>query len=107
MHPAAVMTELDHMSSSAVAQSSSTPGAPAATGPGQWRSRWWQVSWSTPAALRAVRAAIVIPAMLALTSKVIGDAEMTLFAVFGGFATLVVAQFRGTRRDTAIAHLGL
>jgi len=95
------------MSSSAVAQSSSTPGTPAATGPGQQGSRWWRVSWSTPAALRAIRAAIVIPAMLALTSKVIGDPEMILFAVFGGFATLVVAQFGGTRRDTAIAHLGL
>lgn len=95
------------MSSSAVAQSASASGAAAATGPGQQGSRWWRVSWSKPAALRAVRATIVIPALLALTYKVIGNAEMTLFAVFGGFATLVVAQFGGTRRDKAIAHLGL
>ncbi len=95
------------MSSSAVAQSSGARGDTAASGPGQPGSPWWQVSWSKPAALRALRATIVIPALLALTYKVIGDAQMTLFAVFGGFATLVVAQFGGTRRDKAIAHLGL
>jgi uncharacterized membrane protein YccC len=95
------------MSSSAVAQSSSEPGAAAATGPGQPGSRRWRVSWSAPAALRAVRATIVIPAILAVTYKVIGNAELTLFAVFGAFATLVMAQFGGTRRDKAFAHLGL
>jgi uncharacterized membrane protein YccC len=45
--------------------------------------------------------------MLALTLKVIGDPQMALFAVFGGFATLVLASFGGSRRDKAIAHLGL
>jgi uncharacterized membrane protein YccC len=95
------------MSSSAVAQSSGVRGATAASGPDQQGSPWWQVSWSKPAALRALRATIVIPALFALTYKVIGDAQMTLFAVFGGFATLIVAQFGGTRRDKAIAHLGL
>jgi uncharacterized membrane protein YccC len=95
------------MSSSAVAQPSSAPGATAATGPGRQGSPWWRVSWSRAAALRALRATIVIPVLLALTYKVIGDAQMTLFAVFGSFATLVVAQFGGTRRDKAIAHLGL
>jgi uncharacterized membrane protein YccC len=94
-------------SSSAVVQSSGARGATAATGPGQQGSPWWRVSWSKSAALRALRATIVIPALLALTYKVIGDAQMTLFAVFGGFATLTVAQFGGTRRDKAIAHLGL
>jgi uncharacterized membrane protein YccC len=95
------------MSSSAVAQSSRVRGATAASGPGQEGSPWWRVSWSKPAAFRAVRATIVIPLLLALTYKVIGDAQMTLFAIFGSFATLVVAQFGGTRRDKAIAHLGL
>jgi uncharacterized membrane protein YccC len=95
------------MSSSAVAQSSGERGATAAAGPGQQNSRWWRVSWSKPAALRALRATIVIPALLALTDKVIGDGQMTLFAVFGGFATLIVAQFGGGWRDKAIAHLGL
>jgi uncharacterized membrane protein YccC len=63
--------------------------------------------WSVPAALRALRATIVVPGLFALTFKVIGDAQMALFAVFGGFATLVLASFGGTRRDKAIAHLGL
>ena len=101
------MTKLDHMSSRAVVQSSSVRGATAATGPGHQGTPWWRVSWSKPAALRALRATIVIPAILALTYKVIGDAQMTLFGVFGGFATLTVAQFGGTRRDKAIAHAGL
>jgi uncharacterized membrane protein YccC len=63
--------------------------------------------WSVPAAMRALRATIVIPSLFALTFKVIGDPQMALFAVFGGFATLVLASFGGTRRDKAVAHLGL
>jgi hypothetical protein len=63
--------------------------------------------WSVPAAIRALRATIVIPSLFALTFKVIGDPQMALFATFGGFATLVLAAFGGTRRDKAIAHLGL
>jgi hypothetical protein len=54
-----------------------------------------------------VRATIVIPCLFALTFKVIGDAQMTLFAVFGGFAQLVTVTFDGTRRDKAVAHFGL
>ncbi len=72
---------------------------------GQAASPWWRVSWSQPAALRAVRATIVIPCLFALTFKVIGDAQMTLFAVFGGFAQLVTVTFGGTRRDKAAAHV--
>jgi uncharacterized membrane protein YccC len=57
--------------------------------------------------LRAARATIVIPCLFLLTSKVIADPQMTLFAVFGGFATIVVTTFGGSRRDKAVAHLGL
>ncbi len=57
--------------------------------------------------MRAVRATIVIPCLFLLTYKVIVDAQMTLFAVFGGFATIVVTSFGGSRRDRAVAHLGL
>jgi uncharacterized membrane protein YccC len=67
----------------------------------------WRPVWSVPAAMRAVRATIVVPGLLALTLKVIGDPQMALFATFGGFATLIFAAFGGTRRDKAIAHLGL
>jgi uncharacterized membrane protein YccC len=57
--------------------------------------------------MRALRATIVMPALFALTFKVIGDLQMATFAAFGSFATLVLASFGGTRRDKAIAHLGL
>ncbi len=67
----------------------------------------WRPVWSVPAAMRAVRATIVVPGLFALTFKVIGDPQMALFATFGGFATLIFAAFGGTRRDKAIAHLGL
>jgi uncharacterized membrane protein YccC len=63
--------------------------------------------WSVPAAMRALRATIVMPALFALTFKVIGDLQMATFAAFGSFATLVLASFGGTRRDKAVAHLGL
>jgi uncharacterized membrane protein YccC len=80
--------------------------------PGSWTSgtpgqSLWRVTWSTPAAMRAVRATIVMPSLFALTYKVIGDLQMATFAAFGSFATLVLASFGGTRRDKAIAHLGL
>src|SRR5919108_4635605 len=64
-------------------------------------------TWSVPAAMRAARATIVVPSLFALTFEVIGDLQMALFAVFGAFATLVMASFGGTRRDKLIAHLGL
>jgi uncharacterized membrane protein YccC len=65
------------------------------------------VSWSVPAALRAVRAVLVIPTVFALALKVIRDPQMALLASFGGFGTLVMTAFGGSRRDKAIAHLGL
>jgi uncharacterized membrane protein YccC len=67
----------------------------------------WLPVWSVPAALRALRAVLVIPGLFALTFKVIGNSQMALFATFGGFATLVLASFGGTRRDKAEAHLML
>ncbi|WP_216898907.1 FUSC family protein, partial [Nocardia alni] len=63
--------------------------------------------WSVPAALRAIRAAVVVPGLFALTAKGIGNLEMATFAGFGGFATLVMASFGGTRRDKLVAHIGL
>jgi uncharacterized membrane protein YccC len=64
-------------------------------------------TWSVPAAMRAARATIVVPSLFALTLEVIGDLQMALFAVFGAFATLVLASFGGTRRDKLMAHFGL
>ena len=57
--------------------------------------------------MRAVRAVLVIPSVFALTFVGFGNLQMALFAAFGGFANLVVASFGGSRRDKAIAHLGL
>ena len=37
----------------------------------------------------------------------IGNLQMATFAAFGGFATLVLASFGGTRRDKLLAHLSL
>ncbi len=57
--------------------------------------------------MRAARATIVVPALFALTYKGLGNLQMALFAAFGGFATLVLAGFGGTRKDKLVAHFGL
>jgi len=63
--------------------------------------------WSRPAAIRAVRAAIVVPGVFAFSDQVIGNLQVALFAAFGGFATLVLVSFGGTRREKLTAHLAL
>jgi uncharacterized membrane protein YccC len=68
---------------------------------------WWKPVWSVPAAMRAVRATVVVPSLFAISDKVIGNPQVALFATFGGFAALVIASFNGTRRDKLVAHLGL
>jgi uncharacterized membrane protein YccC len=73
---------------------------------GGTRPAWFPV-WSKAAAMRAVRATVVIPLMFALSYEVIGDLQVATFAAFGSFATLVLAAFGGRRRDKLIAHLGL
>jgi hypothetical protein len=57
--------------------------------------------------LRAVRATLVIPGLFAITDQVLGNVQMATFVAFGGFATLVMTGFGGTRRQKAVAHLGL
>src|SRR5258708_10825393 len=69
--------------------------------------QWWKPVWSGRAAMRAVRATVVVPGLFAVTYKVVGDPQMALFATFGGFATLVIASFSGSWRDKLTAHLGL
>ena len=70
------------------------------------RPAWWP-AWSVPAALRTLRAVLVIPSLFALTYEGFGNLQMALFTAFGGFATLIFAAFGGSRRDKLIAHLGL
>jgi uncharacterized membrane protein YccC len=80
---------------------------PAAAAPGGAGPPAWLPTWSVPAAIRAARATVVVPGLFAVCLEVIGDPQMTLFAVFGGFAALIMAAFGGNRRDKAIAYLGL
>jgi uncharacterized membrane protein YccC len=68
---------------------------------------YWRISWSAQAAVRALRATIVMPGLFALTFVLAGNLQLALFAVFGSFGALVMTSFGGTRRDKAIAHLGL
>ncbi len=96
------------MTQGAVAQSAGAAAASqAGQPPAQPTAPWWRVSWSVPAAMRAVRATIVIPTLFAISFKVIGNEQMTVFATFGSFGALVMSSFGGTRRDKAVAHLGL
>ncbi|HEV3283772.1 MAG TPA: FUSC family protein [Solirubrobacteraceae bacterium] len=67
----------------------------------------WLPVWSPAAALRAVRATIVVAGLFAFTDQVIGNLQMATFAAFGGFATLVLASFNGTRREKLRAHAAL
>jgi uncharacterized membrane protein YccC len=80
-----------------------------ASQPSAWRltARSLVPKWSVPAAMRALRATLVVPSMLAISDQIIGSAQMALFAVFGAFACLVLTTFGGSRKDKAIAHLGL
>src|SRR4029450_2627822 len=55
----------------------------------------------------AARAAIVMPAVFAFADKVIGNPQTAVFAAFGSFAMLVLADFAGPMRSRFIAFLGL
>jgi uncharacterized membrane protein YccC len=70
-------------------------------------TRSWLPKWSSAAALRAVRATVVVAGLFALSDKVIGNLQIATFAAFGGFATLVLVSFSGTRRDKLLAHTAL
>ena len=67
----------------------------------------WRPAWSRLAMMRALRAVLVIPSVFALTYEGFGNLQIALFAAFGGFASLIVASFGGSRRDKLVAHLGL
>ena len=54
-----------------------------------------------------MRAAIVVPAVFAFADQVLGNLQVATFAAFGGFATLVLVSFGGTRREKLMAHLAL
>ncbi|MGO9784732.1 MAG: FUSC family protein [Streptosporangiaceae bacterium] len=70
--------------------------------------QWFRSRDAGLAALRrAGRAAIVMPAMLALSEKVIGDATVATFAAFGSLAMLLFVAFGGTMRERLQAQIAL
>ena len=62
--------------------STAIPAAEAASEPPRHRPEWVP-TWSKPAALRALRAVIVMPVLFALTYKGLGNLQIALFAAFG------------------------
>src|SRR5947209_4558055 len=56
---------------------------------------------------RAVRAAILMPALFAIGDKVIGNATMAYFMAFGSFAMLLLVDFTGTIPDRLEAQASL
>lgn len=67
----------------------------------------WRPRWSSGAAIRALRAAVVMPGLFALADEVIGNLQVATFVAFGSFATLVLTTFGGGRRQKLAAHLTL
>ena len=55
----------------------------------------------------AARAAIVMPAVFAFADQVVQDPDTTLFAAFGSFAVLVLADFGGPWLPRLAAYLSL
>ncbi|MBV9352057.1 MAG: FUSC family protein, partial [Mycobacterium sp.] len=55
---------------------------------------------------RAVRAAIAVP-IAAAASFGLGGSQTPLFAIFGSFALMVIADFPGNRPNRALAYAGL
>ena len=53
--------------------------------PSAWAAAWGR-AWSRPAALRSLRTALVVPALLVFAFKIVGDPEMATYATFGSFA---------------------
>ena len=55
----------------------------------------------------AARAAIVMPSVFAVADQVIGNPQTSIFAAFGSFALLVLAEFSGSVRTRFLGYLGL
>jgi uncharacterized membrane protein YccC len=56
---------------------------------------------------RAARTAIIMPALFALGSQVIGNPGVATFAAFGSFAMLLLADFGGTLAERLAAQVSL
>jgi uncharacterized membrane protein YccC len=69
--------------------------------------RQWIPRWSPEAAMRAVRAAVVLGGCFAFADQVLGNLQVATFAAFGSFATLVLSSFGGDRREKLASHFAL
>jgi uncharacterized membrane protein YccC len=69
-----------------------------------WR-QWRPVDPDLVGLRRAGRAAIIMPAAFAGAGALTHNSQVTLFAAFGCFALLVMANFGGPRRSRALAYL--
>ena len=56
---------------------------------------------------RSVRAAVVMPAVFAITHVCFSDPQVSLFAAFGSFALLLLVEFTGTARTRLVSYVGL
>ncbi|GEM_PF-6081156 len=57
--------------------------------------------------MRALRATLVVPGLFAVADQLLGNRQVATYAPSAVLATLVMSSFGGTRRDKAVAHLGL
>ena len=84
------------------------PDRATAPGRGVTGLQWFRSRDTGLSALRrAGRAAIVMPAMLALAEKVIGDATVATFAAFGSLAMLLFVAFGGRTPERLAAQASL
>ena len=60
--------------------------------------RSWLPTWSTTAAMRAIRATIVVPGLFAFTYVVIAELQLPTFPAFCASPTLCLAAFPSPRR---------
>ncbi len=56
---------------------------------------------------RSVRAAIVMPSVFAVAHVAFSDPQVSLFAAFGSFALLLLAEFTGPARTRLVSYGGL
>ncbi|MCU1668263.1 MAG: hypothetical protein JWP40_1190 [Blastococcus sp.] len=69
---------------------------------------WWLArDGDLRATRRAARTAIVMPALFALGSQVIGNPNVATYAAFGSFAMLLLADFGGTLAERLAAQCSL
>jgi len=85
----------------------STHGEPRAATLARLRARIESRDGGLLALRRAGRAAIVMPALFALSVKVIGNPQVAAFAAFGSFASLLLASFSGPMADRLRSQLAL